>query len=541
MSTLIDKVYAARRTATPLIAISTPDPAATVAAIRQRFEEGAAKSPIPLVRWDAAQGLTALNAAGLAALTGAMGSDKDQWAGLSANPGAALGIIATLPGEVTDAADRITARGVMVFAFNLGRYCEEKPGGERGPVIQGVWNLRDAFKRDRRTLVILGPSFRWPAELANDVMTFDEPYPGTEALQQIIQKQAAEISPPVKVDAAMLDQATDAVRSLSAFSTEQIVAMSLTKDGLDIDELWERKTASIEQTDGLIVDKAKISFDQAGGLEQFKKFAGLLARGKNSPTVVVRLDEFEKAIAGIGAGNSASNGGVQNQDKLGVILRKMEDNDWPGLICVGPPGTGKSLATKALANAASKISGRRVLALEMDLGATEDSLVGGSEKKIRAVMKVLEGLAGQGRLIFVATCNRLTALPPELKRRFRLGTWMFDLPTAEEKKAVWAIQLSAYFGEAGKKMKRPDDASWTQADVRNVCDIASRLGCSLEEATQFIVPVAKSDPDAIDQLRRLADGRFLSASYAGTYKNGGTLTPAVEPATSRRARSEEDV
>ena len=32
-----------------------------------------------------------------------------------------------------------------------------------------------------------------------------------------------------------------------------------------------------------------------------------------------------------------------------------------------------------------------------------------------------------------------TSLPPELRRRFTLGTFFFDLPLREERKAIWDI------------------------------------------------------------------------------------------------------
>ena len=228
----------------------------------------------------------------------------------------------------------------------------------------------------------------------------------------------------------------------------------------------------------------------------------------------------------------------------------MEDNDWPGLICVGPPGSGKSQGTKSLASAASAATGRRVLSIKGDLGATEGSLVGESEKKIRAMLKALLGLAGRSRLVVVATCNKLERLPPELKRRFRLGTWMFDLPSAEEKAEVWKIQLARYFPELkdGVRLARPDDTNWTPADIRNCCDNAYRLRCSLVDATKYLVPVAKSDPESIDALRKVADGRFLSASYPGEYKSPGFLAQPNQTAAAaayqkpaRRAGRAEEV
>jgi hypothetical protein len=49
----------------------------------------------------------------------------------------------------------------------------------------------------------------------------------------------------------------------------------------------------------------------------------------------------------------------------------------------------------------------------------------GTEIKVDAV-------AQEGRMLFIATCNSIASLPPELRRRFTLGTFFFDLPTALE-------------------------------------------------------------------------------------------------------------
>jgi len=53
------------------------------------------------------------------------------------------------------------------------------------------WNLRDWFKANRRTLVALGPSFKFPAEIANDVISLDMPMPTDEELTDIIKTQVA--------------------------------------------------------------------------------------------------------------------------------------------------------------------------------------------------------------------------------------------------------------------------------------------------------------------------------------------------------------
>lgn len=545
MTTILDQIYKARRVGTPLIAIATPDPAATIQGLREKFEDGA-KTPIPLVQWDAARGFQALNKAGLQALTNVIKDaegkslDPKEWAGLTANPGTAALMMQDLPGEQREGGESgpIQVRGTMVFALNLHRYLEDRSGNvENGPPVQAVWNLRDAFKQNRRTLILLGPGFKFPPEIAQDIIVFDEPLPEEAELRRIV----TEVAKGTGLDSLpeeTVGQAVDAVRALPAFTAEQVVAMSSGKESLDIGQLWERKIKVVEQTPGLSFNRGTETYDDVGGLEFFKRFSLMLARGKNAPLVYVTIDEVEKMLAGIAGDNT----GV-SQDTLGVLLREMEDNDWIGMLLLGHAGCGKTLVCKSLANTASQLTGRRVLSLNLDLGATKAALVGQSEQMIRAAMKTLRGLAGK-RVCFLATCNNLDILPPAFRRRFRLGTWVFDLPLPEERDAMWAVNLRKYGLDA--KQTHPDDTNWTPADIRNVCDAATRLSLSLVDAAKFCsVPIAKSDPEGIDQLRRRADGRFLSANYEGPYKSPGSLIPVNAPAlpgTSpfRRVRGEDE-
>lgn len=517
-TTFIDQLKAARRVSVPLVAVSAPDSAETVAKIREAFENpgngGVLPAPIPLVRWDSMNGLTALNSAGRAALEVAIGSkDEAEWPGLTANPGAALAVMAALPGELRTE-KKLSQRGTIVFMYNAQRFIEDRVGTQNAQVLQGVWNLRDAYKADRRMLVMLGPAFTFPVELANDVIMFDEPYPDSVELGAIVRAQAT------AADVTLMDtgiaDATDALLGLSAFTAEQITAMSLTPDGIDVDALWRRKIQVVDQTPGLKVDSGSESFDDVRGLENFREFGLKLIQSKRSPTLYVRLDEIEKSFGGLGAaGGPGDNTGV-TQDRLGVLLKEMEDNNWTGLIALGHAGCGKSLVTKALANTGTKLTGRRVLSVALDLGATAGGIVGESERKIRTAMKVVKSLAAGGRVCFVATCNGLDVLPPALKRRFKLGTWMFDLPDAEEKAGMWDLNLKKF--DIAKPQARPDDTDWTGADIRNVCEVADTLECSLEKACQYTTFIAKSDPEAVAQLRRFADGKYVSASRPGTYK-----------------------
>src|SRR6266545_4720385 len=54
-------------------------------------------------------------------------------------------------------------------------------------------------------------------------------------------------------DQGMVAKAIDALVGLAAFPAEQVLSMSLSKNGLDLERLWERKRQAIEQTPGLTV------------------------------------------------------------------------------------------------------------------------------------------------------------------------------------------------------------------------------------------------------------------------------------------------
>src|SRR5207247_11078315 len=133
------------------------------------------------------------------------------------------------------------------------------------------------------------------------------------------------------------------------------------------------------------------------------------------PRVVVFMDEIEKAFAGTGTDLS----GVKTE-MTGTILTYMQDRGAEGTIFLGPPGAAKSAVGKATGNTAG------VPTIAFDLSAMQNSLVGASGERLRAALQVVDAVS-QGRSLWIATCNSITSLPPELRRRFTLGTFFFDL------------------------------------------------------------------------------------------------------------------
>lgn len=497
---LIQRLKSARKAGVPLVLITTADQPGLVERLRDGFKNG---STPPILAWDCARGLRAVNVEGQALLPPL--PDPGSYA--PPPGGALLDAISIVESEPT--------QKTILVVLNAHKALEDFPA------VQATQNCRDSFKSSKKTLILLAPAAKLPLEISTDVLSIDDPLPTAQAIGEIIDREveAAMIALPVlPPDAENRAASLDALVGLPAFACEQSIALCLVeRSAVEPSDLWERKRSAMGQIPGLSLDTAERTLNRIGGITQIRQFADLLMRGEDPPSLICRVDEIEKAMAGAGTDLS----GVST-DQLGVVLSAMEDNGWSGAICVGIAGSGKSEFSKCLGAS----YGRRTLTL--DLGAAKGSLVGQSEQQIRNMIKTIVSIAG-ARAFFLASCNKLETLPPELRRRFRGGIWFFDLPTAEEREAIWRVQLAAF--KLPEDAPRPVDDSWTGAEIRNACEWARRLRISPAEAAPYIVPVAISDPDMVDRLRRAANGRWLSASYPGVYR---VPTPNTQAPTAAR-------
>jgi SpoVK/Ycf46/Vps4 family AAA+-type ATPase len=229
-----------------------------------------------------------------------------------------------------------------------------------------------------------------------------------------------------------------------------------------------------------------------------------------------------------------------------------------GVLLLGVPGTGKSCFARALGNE----TGRPTLLL--DVGSLYGSLVGATEQNVRQALRVIDamapcvafidevekalaGVGGSGdsgvatRLLgtlltylsdhesdvfVVATSNDIGRLPPEFSRAERWdAVYFLDLPTAPEKDAIWAQYRRLY--SIPQAQARPDDTSWTGAEVRSCCRLAALLDVTLTQAAHHVVPVAVTAAEQVERLRAWASGRCLSASTPGVYRREGG--PALKP------------
>ncbi|NOS83411.1 MAG: AAA family ATPase, partial [Nitrospira sp.] len=228
-----------------------------------------------------------------------------------------------------------------------------------------------------------------------------------------------------------------------------------------------------------------------------------------------------------------------------------------GIMLVGVPGCGKSLAAKAIAKE------WQLPLLKLDAGRLFDKFVGESEKNFRKAIETAESLspivlwideiekamasgggsgeadAGLSRRLFgafltwlqekkqevfvVATANNLALLPPELLRKGRFDEIFFvDLPDDIERESIWKIHLglrkqdvkqfdlikivSASDGFSGSEIEQAVVAALYRA-LHQKTPLTTDL--LIEELTAT-VPLSVTRREDIDQLRETAQGRFVN-------------------------------
>lgn len=530
-----------RNTYTPLLAIQTADQRAT---INRLLVDPTLKlnETMALIEWDIVRGWTNLNVDDprkpferlsgeqiinkILTPRGAATGPKRDPLSVFCNPVSMLREAANnFEGSVVIPGSGRQGTRIILFMHNAHRYLDGTTDQSRG-VIQGILNLRDMFSRNGCLLVLLGPSFTLPTELQNDFQILDEPLPSDEEISKIIQETCQSTAATNKdfkaPDEDTVKRTANALRGLSAFAAEQALAMSLTPTGVDVDMAWDKKQRRIESTRGLGVWRGNERFGNIRGHKQLQDFLRACGAGQEPVNVIAFADELEKMFAGATSSTSDSSGVAQRNS--GTILSYMEDTKSTGILLVGPPGTGKSVIAKAFGGEIG------VPTIAFRMSEMLGSLVGQSEERLKEALKVLSAIGG-GRAFFIATSNKLSQLPPELKRRFKTGTFFMDLPNDDEQESIWELYLKRYTTEQHslriKDLKGVDYSGWTGAEIEQCCKLAWNLRKPLNWAAKFIVPVVRSSFDQIDQLRREAHETFLSSSYEGyyEYKESGMKAP----------------
>jgi ATP-dependent 26S proteasome regulatory subunit len=401
------------------------------------------------------------------------------------------------------------------------------------PVV--VRRLRDVgqkFSANRRTVIITAPELAVPAELTTLVEYFDLPLPDRERLRDIVHDTFTRLSKTytlkLQLDAAGVDAIAANLRGLTEEEADRAMSQALvTRYALcaeTVTDVLEAKKQLLRHSGMLEFIEASDSMSAVGGLENLKHW------------LAQRRGAWEDGARAFGL-----------EPPHGVII-------------LGVQGCGKSLCARAVAGE------WKLPLVKFDTSAVYDKYIGETEKRIRKVFQVAEGLApcvlwidelekvfaGSGpdsasadagvssRLlasflswmqdrkspVFVAaTCNNVTVLPPELIRKGRFDELFFvDLPNQAERRQIFSIQLA-------KRKRNPTDfdleAAATAAKGYSGAEIDAAVQGAMYAAysgktpltTQLLlnalaqtVPLSTTRAEEINELRQWAQTRAVPAS-----------------------------
>ncbi|MCF4010580.1 AAA family ATPase [Rheinheimera sp. UJ63] len=377
-------------------------------------------------------------------------------------------------------------------------------------------------------VVISQPVALLPPELEKEIQVMHMPLPDSDDLKKLMEqaRQRYDIherdfqESPALIDAA-LGLSTSEAQLAFAKAACQFKRLTDT----EIPFIVKEKEQVIRKNGHLEYFHPKATLDDVGGLDNLKSW---LERRKQS---------------------------------FGANAREFGLETPRGVLLLGIPGTGKSLAAKAVANA------WQLPLLRLDMGKIYGGIVGQSEANIRSALQTAEalapsilwvdeiekGLSGmqssgatdggttsrvlgtfltwlqekEKPVFVVATANHIAQLPPELLRKGRVDEIFFvDLPTHQDRKDIIAIHL--------KHRQRLDDflpeeldelasvsKGFTGAELEEAVKegmfLAFDAGHQLTkndilEAIQATSPLSQTMHEMINDTREWAKGRAVSAS-----------------------------
>ena len=409
------------------------------------------------------------------------------------------------------------------------------------PVV--VRRLRDVgqkFSTNRRTVIITAPSITIPAELGSLVEFLELPLPDKQRLRQIIDEMTLRVGKTRTLkrtlDSAGLDAMANNLRGLTEEEAERAASQAIvTRYGITaetVTDVLQAKKEQLRHSGMLEFIDASENLSSVGGLDNLKRW------------LAQRRGTWEDAAREFGL-----------EPPRGAII-------------LGVQGCGKSMCARAIAGE------WKLPLVKFDTAAIFDKYIGETEKRIQKVFRVAEGLApcvfwidelekifaGSGpdsasvdagvssRIlaaflswmqdrkapVFVAaTCNNVSALPPELIRKGRFDELFFvDLPNQAERKQIFAIHLkrrkrnptefdldqaaAAARGYSGAEIEAAVQTALYAAFSSK--QIVSTQG--LLDALKATVPLSVTRSEEIEELRAWASQRAVPASLADAKAEG---------------------
>ena len=391
----------------------------------------------------------------------------------------------------------------IVLIYN-GHYLLEGP--QKVDISSKILALRQDLKALGVSLLFLGPFLIPPSELKNEFLSYNVEAPGDEELQETITslyssylpvaKEKYNVELPPTLETSQVERIITSLRGQTLFKAETLMALSLCREGVDEEVLWNQRAIAVSTTPGLTLIKPRWGLESIGGSQGLKKHLDLYFNGENPPAVVVWLDEIGDAFSGVDEGDSGVRKYVRSQ-----FLINMEIHGDTGLILMGIPGGGKSATAEGIALSYN------VPLLRGDVGSLYGRYMGESESNSREFWRTLLGMAGGKSIFFVGTTNSTASIKSQLKRRFSLGMFYTGIPTLEEQEEIAAIHLTKYKLE---EEKFPLEQGLVGSEVKEICRKAKEYKTSLKEARVTLNPYYKAYSRELQAYENEAHGVYIS-------------------------------
>ena len=340
--------------------------------------------------------------------------------------------------------DTLYSEGIKRNIFLLIKNAEEEMKDAKNiAYIKKIAETRYSSPDYNFTIILVSEVETVPKELEKFTSILDIPNMSKDEIEKYILKFSENNN--IKVDEKDIGEVAISLKGLTKLEIDHVLNMIIeSKNNISIsgrDIIIKEKGQIIKKSSILEIIDFKEKIEDIGGLEGLKEWL------KSKAQVFRRLDEAKK---------------------FGVDTPK-------GVLLVGMPGCGKSLAAKASARLFN------VPLLRLDIGRLLGKYVGESEHNMRVALKTAESISpcilwideiekafaginqdggasditkrlfGQfltwlqekeNTVFVVATANDITAFPPEFLRKGRFDEVFFiDFPNEEERERIFEIHL----------------------------------------------------------------------------------------------------
>ena len=408
--------------------------------------------------------------------------------------------------------DTLYSEGIKRNVFLLIKNAEEEMKDSKNiAYIKKIAETRYSSPDYNFTIIVVSEVETVPKELEKFTSILDIPNMSKDEIEKYILKFSKDNN--IKVDEKDIGEVAISLKGLTKLEIDHVLNMIIeSKNNISIsgrDIIIKEKGQIIKKSSILEIIDFKEKIEDIGGLEGLKEWL------KSKAQIFRRLDEAKK---------------------FGVDTPK-------GVLLVGMPGCGKSLAAKASARLFN------VPLLRLDIGRLLGKYVGESEHNMRVALKTAESISpcilwideiekafaginqdggasditkrlfGQfltwlqekeNTVFVVATANDVTVFPPEFFRKGRFDEIFFiDFPNEEEREKIFKIHL-----EKRGKLNDKIDIKKLAKETMGYC------GSDIEEVVKMTVETVFN----VEDIENEEDSKLMTQDLLDSIKSIDSLS-----------------